>query len=212
MHYKRARARIFLSFLCTRTFSLKTQRLCPLVARTPDSTGLSPRFADTYLVGCGGGVAAGLADGQINPACNSPLDNPGLVNVRERIRIIYRPDAAGTTLLWMINFQAIALNDTANGKFGYTQISYSGSVASPTAGNSTFVALKANTAPDVNSYPFWNPCCCCDAYTVCEKKTYGCPPPNPTPTLTPFCSISRVNALTTFFFSLPSLILDILNL
>jgi len=156
--------------LCSRLF-LSVHALFALsFSHFFSSPGTPP---DTYLVGCGGGAAAGLADGQINPACNSPLDNPGLANVRERIRIIYRPDAAGTTVLWMINFQAIALNDTSNGKYGYTLTPYSGTIGSPTAGTSSFVALKANTAPDVNSYPFWNPCCCCDAYLVCEKKTYG---------------------------------------
>jgi len=127
---------------------------------------------DTYLVGCGGGIAASLADGQINPQCGSPLNNPGLANVRERIRTVYRPDPAGTTVVWMINFQSIASRDN-NGLFGYKLTTYTDVNGVATAGSSSFVALKANTLPDVNSYPFWNPCCCCDAWSVCDKKTYG---------------------------------------
>jgi len=80
--------------------------------------------------------------------------NPGVTLPTERIRLIYRPDAAGTTVPWITNFLITAsiLN--------------------------TSYPVAISTAPAISSYPFWSPKCCCSSITTtgatgCTGTTYG---------------------------------------
>jgi hypothetical protein len=73
--------------------------------------------------------------------------NPNVPLPNERIRIIYRPDAAGTTVPWIMNFLSTA---------GVLNVSY---------------PVSISTAPAITSYPFWSSKCCCTAISTCPATS-----------------------------------------